>query len=97
MGLGGSKDQRPLKWTCAFLSTEDSDFYPRTVLSGSSHGIPMGAALGDSMAYAIGECVSWLTMANQSSFPGVFVFFSLGPEKAYVNPFPGAETLRGKT
>lgn len=57
----------------------------------------MGAALGDSMAYAIDERVGWLTMANQSSFPGVFVFLSLGPDKAYVNPFAGAETLKGKT
>lgn len=97
MGLGGSEDQRPLKWTCAILSTEDSDFYPRTVLSDSSHGIPMRAALGDSMAYAIDERVGWLTMDSQSSFLGVFVFLSLGPEKAYVNPFAGAETLRGKT
>lgn len=82
--------ERPSKWTWAILLGKDSAHFLRTLPPWFSHGVYIGAALGDLLMLVD---LQWPIRALFC-----FVLFSsLGPEKIHINSSPLVEALRGKT
>lgn len=81
---------------CVILFVKDIIFFWELFFFVFSYRVFLGVVLDDFMFYVIDDCVGWFVGLVKSFFLGVFVFFSLGLEKVFINFFLVAEVLSGR-